>query len=204
MEFAFWKGCAIGLSIAAPVGPIGALCIRRSLANGARTGFFTGLGAAAADGFYGAVAAFGLTAVSTFLRQQEMALRIVGGAFLLYLGVKTFLSRPAQEAARSANDAGAFASTFFLTLTNPMTIVSFLGIFAGFGFVAASDYVAASLLTAGVFAGSAAWWLVLSHGTALLRSRVTPLWMRRVNQLSGLIILSFGTIILLNARNFLK
>lgn len=201
MDFAFLKGCGIGLSIAAPVGPIGALCIRRSLANGARTGFFTGLGAAAADGFYGAVAAFGLTAISSFLREQEFWLRLVGGIFLLYLGVKTFISKPATEAAKPANDAGAFASTFFLTLTNPMTIVSFLGIFAAVGFAAASDFTAAAWLTAGVFFGSAVWWLVLSYGTAALRSKVTPVWMRRVNQLSGTIILAYAVLIL---RNFFR
>lgn len=193
MDFALLKGCAIGFSIAAPVGPIGALCIRRSLANGARAGFFTGLGAAAADGFYGAVAAFGLTTISGFLKEQEFALQIIGGIFLLYLGLKTFFSKPATEVAKPANDASAFTSTFFLTLTNPMTIFSFMAIFAGFGFAAASnDYWTATLVTAGVFGGSAAWWFILSNGTALLRSHLTPAWMLQINRLSGAIILAFA------------
>src|SRR5687767_10924816 len=122
MDLSFLKGCAIGLSIAAPVGPIGVLCIRRSLADGARIGFFTGLGAAVADAFYGAVAAFGLTIISSFLTERQTALRLIGGAFLLYLGIKTFFSKPASQPASPKNDASAFTSTFFLTLTNPMTI----------------------------------------------------------------------------------
>jgi threonine/homoserine/homoserine lactone efflux protein len=190
---AFLKGCAIGVSIAAPVGPIGVLCIRRSLAHGARIGFFTGLGAAAADGIYGAVAAFGLTAVSGFLVQQQFWLRLLGGAFLFYLGLKTFFSKPSQKAATPATDAGAFTSTLFLTLTNPMTIFSFLGIFVGLGVAAEkNDFTAAAVITFGVVLGSAAWWLFLSTATGYFRSRVTERWMQNVNRASGLIILAFA------------
>lgn len=193
MLIAFLKGCAIGLSIAAPVGPIGVLCIRRSLAHGARTGFFTGLGAAAADGIYGAIAAFGLTVISGFLVEQQFWLRLIGGAFLFYLGLKTFLSKPSEKAATPATDAGAFTSTLFLTLTNPMTIFSFVGIFVGLGVAAEkNDYLAATVITAGVFIGSAIWWLFLSNATAYFRSRITPAWMQNVNRLSGLIILAFS------------
>jgi threonine/homoserine/homoserine lactone efflux protein len=197
VDLPFVNGCIIGVSIAAPVGPIGVLCIRRSLANGARTGFFTGLGAAAADGFYGAVAAFGLTAVSGFLRDQVTALRVFGGIFLLYLGIKTFCAKPAAEAASAKTDTGAFTSTFFLTLTNPMTIFSFMAIFAGFGLAStAHNYTDATIMTAGVFVGSAAWWLFLSNTVALLRSRITPHWMQQVNRISGAIILAFAVAIL--------
>lgn len=195
------NGCLIGLSIAAPVGPIGVLCIRRSLANGARTGFFTGLGAAGADGFYGGVAAFGLTAISGFLRDQQMLLRVVGGVFLLYLGLKTFVAKPAAEPASAKSDASAFTSTFFLTLTNPMTIFSFMAIFAGFGLASTTnDYTNATLMTAGVFLGSAAWWLFLSNAVALLRFRITPQWMQQVNRISGAIILAFAVTILWKLR----
>jgi threonine/homoserine/homoserine lactone efflux protein len=201
VDFPFLKGCAIGLSIAAPVGPIGVLCIRRSLAEGARVGFFTGLGAAAADGLYGAVAAFGLTIISGFLREQQKPLRIVGGLFLLYLGTKTFLAKPAERPASPATHAGAFTSTFFLTLTNPMTIFSFMVIFAGFGFADADVYLwRATMMTLGVFIGSAAWWLFLSNGVALFRSRITPQWMQQVNRISGAIILAFAIAILLKTR----
>ena len=198
MGLPFLKGCAIGISIAAPVGPIGVLCIRRSLAEGARVGFMTGLGAAAADGFYGAVAAFGLTVISSFLTQQQTPLRVVGGIFLLYLGAKTFLAKPAERAACSGTHVGAFTSTFFLTLTNPMTIFSFIVIFAAFGIGNGPiDYWRATSMTLGVFIGSAAWWLFLSNGVALLRSRITPDWMQQVNRISGAIIFAFGVTVLL-------
>lgn len=188
----FLNGCAIGLSIAAPVGPIGVLCIRRSLDQGARTGFFTGLGAAAADGFYGAVAAFGLTLISNFLVEHQTILRIIGGTFLAYLGLKTFFSKPAAKPATTSTDATAFTSTFFLTLTNPMTIIQFIGIFVGLGVTTQTNYTAATLITAGVFLGSAIWWLFLSHAAAHFRSRITPNWMQNINRLSAAIILAYA------------
>jgi len=188
------KGLLLGFSIAAPVGPIGVLCIRRSLAEGRQVGLATGLGAATADGMYGAVAAFGLTAVSGFLVAQKFWLGLIGGLFLCYLGVRTFISVPADNAAasRGAGLAAAYGSTLVLTLTNPMTILSFVAIFAGLGFGAAAGYASAAALVAGVFLGSALWWLLLSTGVALFRSRVGDAWMRSVNRLSGTVILLFG------------
>jgi threonine/homoserine/homoserine lactone efflux protein len=202
VDFPFFKGCAIGLSIAAPVGPIGILCIRRSLADGARVGFVTGLGAAVADAFYGAVAAFGLTAVSGFLTTQQTPVRLCGGVFLLYLGIKSFLAKPAERLASPATHAGAFTSTFFLTLTNPMTIFSFIAIFAAFGLGTGTvNYSHATLMTAGVFLGSAAWWLFLSSAVAMLRTRITPRWMQQVNRVSGAIIIAFAVSILWKLRS---
>jgi threonine/homoserine/homoserine lactone efflux protein len=203
------KGLAIGFCIAAPVGPIGVLCIRRSLAEGMLIGLATGLGAATADAAYGAVAAFGLTAISDFLVGQKFWLGLIGGLFLCYLGARTFFSsggrtstsaaarvepRPPEHTvnARAGGLMGAYVSTLFLTLTNPMTILSFVAIFAGFGFGSAANYVNASVLVLGVFLGSAAWWLILSTGVGLLRSRVNTTWMRAVNWLSGAIICAFG------------
>lgn len=188
------KGIAIGFAIAAPVGPIGVLCIRRSLAEGQKIGFATGLGAATADALYGCVAAFGLTAISNFLVQQKWWLGLFGGLFLCYLGIRTLMSKPAEQAANAGGKglASAFASTLVLTLTNPMTILSFVAVFAGFGLGASADYWSACALVAGVFLGSAAWWLALSCGVSLLRSRVTSNWMLWVNRLSGAIILLFG------------
>jgi threonine/homoserine/homoserine lactone efflux protein len=171
------------------------------LAEGARVGFFTGLGAAAADGLYGGVAAFGLTTISGFLQAQQTALRVIGGLFLLYLGIRTFVAKPAERAASPSTHAGAFTSTFFLTLTNPMTIFSFMVIFAAFGLGAGTvNYWNATLMTVGVFLGSAAWWLFLSNSVALLRSRITPHWMQQVNRLSGAIIVAFAVSILLKLR----
>jgi len=198
----FARGVAIGLAIAAPVGPIGVLCIRRTLAEGRLAGFVTGLGAATADTVYGAVAAFGLTAVSAFLVSQQDWLRLIGGAFLLYLGIRTFLTRPMPQTAvrddkSSRTLAGDYASTFLLTITNPLTIISFAAVFAGLGLGSGYDDLgSALLLVAGVFTGSALWWLLLSGGVSLLRGRITENGLRWVNRVSGVIITVFGVVAL--------
>jgi threonine/homoserine/homoserine lactone efflux protein len=188
------KGIAIGLAIAAPVGPIGVLCIRRSLSEGQKAGFATGLGAAAADAIYGGVAAFGLTAISNFLVQQKSWLSLIGGLFLCYLGFNTFRSKPAAAALKAGGTGliAAFFSTLALTLANPMTILSFVAVFAGFGLGTSSDYLGAGTLVAGVFLGSAFWWLLLSSGVSLFSARITSDWMLRVNRLPGVIIFAFG------------
>ena len=188
------KGVLIGFSIAAPVGPIGVLCIRRSLAEGQRVGLATGLGAATADAVFGCVAAFGLTAISGFLIGQKFWLGVLGGLFLCYLGVRTFLSRPSEKAAEAEGVGllAAYLSTFLLTLTNPMTILSFVAVFAGLGLGNSPDYLTASMMVMGVFVGSALWWLMLSGGVGAFRSRLNSDWMRVVNRVSGVIILAFG------------
>jgi threonine/homoserine/homoserine lactone efflux protein len=191
----FLRGFVIGLSIAAPVGPIGVLCIRRTLAQGRSYGLVSGLGAATADGVYGCVAGFGLTFISGFLVDQQVWLRLVGGAFLCYLGIKTLLARPAEEAAeaKSIGLLGAYGSTFVLTLTNPMTILSFAGVFAGLGIAeTGGDYGSAAILVLGVFCGSALWWLLLSGGVSLFRDRFTPQALVWVNRASGLVVAGFG------------
>ena len=129
----YLRGLAIGFSIAAPGGPIGVLCIRRTLAEGRVSGLVSGLGAATADTIYGCFAAFGLTSISYFLVSQQVGMRLIGGVFLCYLGIKTLLARPAQQAASGKGNGlfGDFSSAFFLTLTNPMTIIAFAAIFAG-------------------------------------------------------------------------
>ena len=190
------KGIAIGFSIAAPVGPIGVLCIRRSLAEGSLTGLFTGLGAATADAAYGFVAAFGLTAVSIFLFDKQLWLSLFGGVFLCYLGIATFRSLPPGDSVSIVDGPrlAAYASTFLLTLSNPTTILSFIAIFAGFGLGAYASYAAASAMVLGVFLGSALWWIILSGSVGLLRSRLSQAWMRWVNRISGTMIVVFGLI----------
>jgi threonine/homoserine/homoserine lactone efflux protein len=193
------RGLVVGFSIAAPVGPIGVLCIRRTLAYGRVSGLVSGLGAASADALYGAVAGFGLTAISGFLIDQQALLRLAGGLFLCYLGLRTLLAPPAQHAASTSGRGfwEAFASTFFLTLTNPVTVLAFGAIFAGLGLAeAGGDYGSAGTLVAGVFLGSASWWLILSAGVSLLRGRFNDLWLRWVNTVSGLIVLGFGLLAL--------
>ena len=195
----FLRGLLIGFSIAAPVGPIGVLCIRRTLAEGRLAGFLSGMGAASADMFYGAVAAFGLTAVQDILLGQSNWLRLVGGIFLLYLGVKTFLSKPAEQAARSSRGGlfGAYLSTFFLTITNPITILSFIAIFAGLRLGETNgNYTTASTMVLGVFLGSATWWFTLSFVVGLLRDRFNASWKIWINRIAGVIISSFGIIVL--------
>jgi len=202
IEF-FLKGFVLGFSIAAPVGPIGVLCIRRTLAEGRAAGFASGLGAATADAIYGSIAAFGLTVISNFLRSQEFVLRLVGGAFLCYLGVKTWLAQPTERvaAAEGKGPIDSYASTFFLTLTNPMTIFSFIAVFAGLGFVSGNnDLLSAAFLVLGAFGGSAFWWLLLSGGVSLFRSRFDVRALRWINWVSGIIIMTFGALALWSLR----
>ncbi len=189
------KGLIIGFSIAAPVGPIGVLTIKRTLTEGRISGFVTGMGAAFADAAYGAVAGFGLIAISSFLISQEFVIKLIGGLFLLYLGVKSFLSTPATKEATVANKGllKNFISTFFLTLTNPSTILSFIAIFVGLGLASSTaDYFSSTAIVFGVFIGSALWWFILSSIVSYFRHKITPERLVWVNRLSGLIIISFG------------
>jgi threonine/homoserine/homoserine lactone efflux protein len=195
----FLRGLLIGLAIAAPVGPIGLLCIRRSLSGGFAPGFFTGLGAAVADGVYGAVAAFGLTAVASFLAAGQGWLRLVGGAALIVLGVSIALKTPpaprdaAQRGETLAGLAAAFGQTFLLTLANPATVLSFLAIFAGLGLGgAASSAAGACAVVAGVFLGSAAWWLFLAGVSARLGHAIAPAAIKWINRASGAGVAGFG------------
>lgn len=198
MDVSFYlRGLVIGFSIAAVVGPIGILCIQRSVQKGFRFGFVTGMGAATADGIYGGIAAFGLTVVSGFLVNQQSWIRLLGGLFLVYLGSRTILIRPVERAAQSRgnNVLGAYASTLLLTLTNPLTILSFAAIFAGLGVgMSGKGNLAATLVTLGVFSGSCAWWLLLSGGVSLLRARITGRWLLWINRIAGVVLVIFGII----------
>jgi threonine/homoserine/homoserine lactone efflux protein len=189
------KGLIIGLSIAVPVGPIGVLCIRRTLTQGRMVGFLSGLGAATADGLYGAIAGFGLTFLVSFIIGKQIWLRLIGGGLLCILGAKTFLSKPAEQGAcvDGSNLWHAYLSTFFLTLTNPMTILFFTAVFAGLGVGSTGDhYLLAGMLVLGVFIGSASWWLVLSNFTGILRGLLNVERLQWLNRISGLIIMGFG------------
>ena len=190
----FLKGLAFGFLLAATVGPMWLLCLRRTLAHGVLAGFISGMGIAVADGFYGAVAAFGLTAISGFLLQQRFWLGLVGGLFLLYLGIKSLAAKPApvqDNRQEKTNLSKAFLSTLGLTLANPPTILAFVAIFAGLGLVT-SDYGTASLVVLGVFLGSASWWLILAAGAGWLRGRIGPRLFRAINVVSGLSILGLA------------
>jgi len=190
----FLKGLLFGFLLAATVGPMWVLCFRRTLAQGPLAGLASGMGIAVADGLYGAVAAFGLTAISGFLLQHSHAIGLIGGIFLLVLGIKTLLARPEIKES-NANPAGllqGFLATLGLTLANPPTILAFVAIFAGLGLASNADYAAATLVVLGVFLGSASWWILLAAGSARLRERMGPKLFRAINAVSGLTILAFA------------
>ncbi len=194
MEFLI-KGILIGFGIAAPVGPIGILCIKRTLHAGRLAGFASGLGAACADTAYGVIAGFSLTTISSFLLKIQTPLQLIGGFFLLYLGFKIFREKPAKAAA-NVNERGIlkdFSSTFALTFTNPLTILSFMAIFAGLGLAEGMNAISNSIqLVGGVFIGSALWWLILAEIVTLFRKRVTDKLLTMINRGAGTLIFLFG------------
>lgn len=197
----FIKGLIIGFAIAAPVGPIGVLCIQRSLHDGFKIGLSTGLGAALADGTYGLIAGFGLTAISSLLVKQQFWIKLAGGMFLLYLGLKLFFKKP-QAASKGKLDRSlthALGTTYLLTLTNPATILSFVAVFAGLGLgTTSTNYVDAFILVFGITLGSAIWWLLLSGGVAfILHHRLSPALLSGINKLSGVILFVFGLLAIL-------
>lgn len=191
----FLKGLAFGFVLAATVGPMWVLCLQRTLAHGPAAGLASGMGIAAADGLYGAVAAFGLTAISGFLLQHQYWIGMAGAAFLLWLGFKTLLAEPpevAGEVTPPGSHAAAFASTLGLTLANPPTILAFAAIFAGLGLTSGADYASAALIVVGVFLGSAFWWIVLALGAGWLRRHISRRFLRGINIVSGIFILSIA------------
>jgi len=200
----FLKAALIGLSIAAPVGPIGLLCIQRTLARGARIGFLSGLGAATADAAYGAIGAFGFATVTGYFVALATPLAVCGALFLGWMGVKLLRSAPASGAA-IAGDSGnsgsasngafagqAFASVFALTFTNPMTILSFIAVFAAIAGPAAPAPGTAAIMVFGIFSGSALWWLTLACGVAAIRHKIGPRLMLAINRIGGGVLLCFA------------
>lgn len=205
METSFLvRGLLIGLSVAATIGPMSMLCIQRTIHKGFPYGVVSGLGVATADALYGCIAGFGLTVIATFLVNQQSWIRGVGGLFLLYLGLKTLLTKPTERAAvvaKATNFVGAYVSTFLLTLTNPLTILSFAAIFAGIGVGGGKNSAFTALLVVcGVFLGSAIWWGLLTGGISLVREKFTPYWLLWIHRISGGIITLFGLLALLSLK----
>lgn len=202
----FIRGLVIGFTIAMTVGPMSVLAMRRTIAHGRLYGLVSGLGIATADASYGAVAAFGLTAVTAALVGARTALGIAGGAFLVWLGIRTILARPSATAAAGDDRPGlpgAYLSIYGLTMTNPMTILSFAAIFAGFG-LGGGGPLDASLLTIGVFLGSSLWWVALTTVVGGLRSRLTPAILTWINRASGAVLLGFGILAIAVASRLLR
>lgn len=191
----FWKGFALGFAIAAPVGPIGILCIRKTLQFGKLSGLCSGLGAAAADTLYGSLAAFGLTYLSSQLLLWGTYLKLIGGIFLIFLSYRSFRAKPhpPTERLHRMTYLKDFIGTFFLTLTNPLTFLAYIAVFAALGLTDIMDNsLSAISLVFGVFIGSSFWWLILSEGVGLFRHKLNHQTMLWINRSAGVIIGIFG------------
>lgn len=194
------KGFAIGFLVAAPVGPIGILCIKRSLTKGRKSGLITGIGAATADTLYGCIAAFGMTAVSSLLLTYKDVFQSIGIFFLLYLGIKSFFKESNEATATVDRDNEIFKdyiSTFFLTVTNPSTILSFIAIFAGIGVLPKDTFTVFSLV-AGVFLGSSFWWLFLSFIASKVGNKIGNKQLTLINKISGIVLILFSSFFFYN------
>ncbi len=199
MELTFFlKGIAIGFIMAIPIGPIGIMCIRKTLTEGRLSGLIIGLGAATADLFYGCVAVFGLTVISDTLSDQRIWIRIVGGALLFFLGIKTFRAQP-KDPKLKISGSGRLRSYFtvvILTLTNPLTIFAFIAVFAAFGLGDGLSFLSAVVLVAGVFIGSCLWFFLLTSGTILFRKKLDLVGLKWVNKIAGILIIISGFIVI--------
>lgn len=194
----FIKGFVLGFSIAAPIGPIGILCIRTTIAQGFLAGFICGCGSATASSLYGALAGFGLTMVCDFLIAHRVFIGLFGGLFLFYLGIKTMLSKPVQASTLAQHDSllKIYGVTFLMALTNPMTILSYTAVFAGLG-MEYNSCVSAWPLVMGIFMGSLSWWLILSGFISVFRTKLNLTTMAVINKVSGLCVIGFGVYVLL-------
>lgn len=192
----FLRGLVIGIAIAAPVGPVGILCIRKALADGRLAAFVAGLGAALADGIFGAVVVLGLGAVSHLLSGHAFWLKLIGGLFMLTLGLRTWRAAALDLTLPKGSGPGMvrdFLSTFLITMTNPGTILGVIGVFAAFGAaIRPAGEGEAWLLITGIFLGSVLWWLILAEITVAVRARFTPQRMRLFNHVSGALLMVFG------------
>ena len=198
--YLFIEGILIGLVVAVPVGPLGLLCINRSLMMGPVCGFFSGLGVATADALAAGIAALGISLISGLLVQHQLALRLVGGIFLCYLGYKIYRTEPAAQApVNNVNGLfGAYMTTFLLTFSNPVTILSFVAIYAGWHVPSLHGrYIAAALLTGGVFTGSVLWWVGLFIALTAFHHRFNLRFILWVHRVSGAVIAGFGVVVLL-------
>jgi threonine/homoserine/homoserine lactone efflux protein len=199
----FIKGFLIGLVAAAPLGPIGIICLHRTFSEGYLSGLFSGLGISTADAIYGAFAVFGVTAMSGFLISQQFWLRLIGGTVIGGLGIRIFGQAGYQKMATSANHKSffsAYLSALVLTLMNPALFISFAAIFASLGIVYnRTNHHSGILLVVGVFSGSAIWWMFLSGMASRLQKRFTDSFIRKINQISGLLIAGFGLIMIASA-----
>lgn len=194
------KGIVIGFSLAAPIGPVGMMCIRRTLTHGHLRGFVSGLGAATADSVYAIVAAFGITLISNFIVTHEYSIRLIGSILLILLGIRTLLVHPVEKAAQNGlnGHASAYVTMFLLTFTNPMTLFAFAIVFAGMGAGSAvGDTLRASFLVAGVFLGSALWFVFITTAVHVYKDKFKLWGLKVINIIAGSFILVCGIVILM-------
>jgi threonine/homoserine/homoserine lactone efflux protein len=190
----FLKGLIIGFAMAVPIGPVGVLCIRKTLAEGHSRGLIIGLGAATVDSLFGSIAGFGLTFVSDVIASQQFWVRLVGGGLLLFLGIRTFRAKQRDPMMPFDNKGllGAYFSAFFLAITNPVTIFAFIAVFAAFGLGHRLSVISASILVLGVFTGSCLWFLTLGFFATLFKQKLNSGGLRWVNRIAGLLLVLSG------------
>lgn len=191
------KGIIVGFALAAPVGPLGVLCIRRTLAYGSKRGLIVGLGAAVADILYGIIAAFGITLISDFIIKEQQWIRLVGGFFLIILGYYTLRAHPSvkKEINGGNGHVRAFFSTFIVALTNPITLFSFAAVFASIGLgEIKGDYIYGLFLVVGIFIGTMAWFSLLTTIVRFFREKINTNGMSLVNKIAGAILIIFGVV----------
>ena len=189
------KGISIGFSIAAPIGPVGVLCIRRTLQKGKTSGFVSGLGSSSASFLYGVTLIFGFSFFSNFLLEEQFWLRLIGGIFLILMGLKILRSQFELTEKKSSSQTllQDYISTFFLNITNPITLVSYFAIFSSYGFAEGQAITSSTpFLLIGIFIGSALWWAILSNGISFFRNRLNQRVLLYINRIAGLIVVSFG------------
>ena len=206
-DFIIINGFIFGLVLAAPVGPVGVLCVQRTLSEGRMHGLLSGLGAAVGDAIYGAIAAFGVSAVQLWISDHQASLRTIGGILLLLLAAKTLILRPNRKNQKNVgklhteNLLQDFVSTFLLAITNPITILTFAGLFVTLGSTDVGDSVNnAALLVFGVFIGSALWWFALAFTANLARPYIDGGYQKWVSRISAAILISFGVYALITAH----
>jgi len=188
------KGLIIGFAMAVPIGPVGIMCIRKTLAEGHSRGLIIGLGAATADALYGSLAAFGLTFVSDAISSQQFWVRLVGGALLLFLGIRTFRAKRKDPIMPFDNKGfwGPYVSAFLIAVTNPLTIFAFIAVFAAFGLGHTLNVFSAGILVFGVFAGSGLWFLTLGFVATFFRKKLDAAGLTWVNKIAGILIIVSG------------
>jgi threonine/homoserine/homoserine lactone efflux protein len=196
----FIKGLIIGFAMAVPIGPIGIMCIRKTLTEGHSRGLIIGLGAATADSLYGSIAAFGLTFISDVIATQHFWVSLVGGGLLLFLGIRTFRAKRKDTIIPYDKNGllGSYISAFLLALTNPMTIFAFIAVFAAFGLGHRLVFFSSCILVLGVFTGSCLWFLTLSFVATIFKKKLDAGGLKLVNRISGSLIIVSGVVALVS------